>query len=186
VAAPLRCSFCGKSQGDVRKLIAGPEVCICDECVEVCNDIIADDEAKNQDVQGAEVAAGECSERDRKGIKELHDKWLAAERAGDATAIAAMSSGEAVWVPPDQPPVVGRDAIGLWFASRPYDSEVAKTLDEEVVSLDADSHIACMRGTYRLTLRDPESVSRGTFQRVMRKQPDGSWLVAFDIWTPAP
>jgi ATP-dependent Clp protease ATP-binding subunit ClpX len=39
----LRCSFCNKDQSDVRKLIAGPTVFICDECVEVCNDIIADD-----------------------------------------------------------------------------------------------------------------------------------------------
>ncbi len=40
---PLRCSFCSKEQADVRKLIAGPSVFICDECVAVCNDIIADD-----------------------------------------------------------------------------------------------------------------------------------------------
>ena len=42
--APIapRCSFCGKSQNDVRKLIAGPAVYICDECVELCNDIIAE------------------------------------------------------------------------------------------------------------------------------------------------
>ena len=39
----LRCSFCNKDQNDVQKLIAGPTVFICDECVEVCNDIIADD-----------------------------------------------------------------------------------------------------------------------------------------------
>ena len=39
----LRCSFCNKDQHDVRKLIAGPTVFICDECVDVCNDIIADD-----------------------------------------------------------------------------------------------------------------------------------------------
>src|SRR3989442_699532 len=38
----LRCSFCGKSQNDVRKLIAGPTVYICDECIELCNDIIAE------------------------------------------------------------------------------------------------------------------------------------------------
>ena len=38
----LLCSFCGKSQHDVRKLIAGPSVYICDECVDVCNDIIRD------------------------------------------------------------------------------------------------------------------------------------------------
>ncbi|MDR0842417.1 MAG: ATP-dependent Clp protease ATP-binding subunit ClpX [Acidobacteriota bacterium] len=39
----LRCSFCSKSQNDVKKLIAGPNVYICDECVDVCNEIIADD-----------------------------------------------------------------------------------------------------------------------------------------------
>jgi ATP-dependent Clp protease ATP-binding subunit ClpX len=39
----LYCSFCGKSQHEVRKLIAGPSVFICDECVELCNDIIRED-----------------------------------------------------------------------------------------------------------------------------------------------
>ena len=39
----LRCSFCNKEQTDVKKLIAGPTVFICDECVAVCNDILADD-----------------------------------------------------------------------------------------------------------------------------------------------
>ena len=37
----LHCSFCGKSQNEVAKLIAGPFVFICDECVEICNDVIA-------------------------------------------------------------------------------------------------------------------------------------------------
>ena len=39
----LYCSFCGKNQHDVKKLIAGPAVYICDECVTLCNDIIAED-----------------------------------------------------------------------------------------------------------------------------------------------
>ena len=39
----LSCSFCGKSQREVRKLIAGPSVYICDECIGLCNDIIADE-----------------------------------------------------------------------------------------------------------------------------------------------
>jgi hypothetical protein len=38
----LRCSFCNKAEPDVRKLIAGPTVFICDECVAVCNDILSD------------------------------------------------------------------------------------------------------------------------------------------------
>ena len=42
-ARNLSCSFCGKSQREVRKLIAGPSVYICDECVELCNDIITEE-----------------------------------------------------------------------------------------------------------------------------------------------
>ena len=40
----LRCSFCGKSQNEVKKLIAGPNVFICNECIDICNEIIHDDE----------------------------------------------------------------------------------------------------------------------------------------------
>lgn len=43
----LSCSFCGKSQKEVKKLIAGPGVYICDECIELCNDIIFEDTAKH-------------------------------------------------------------------------------------------------------------------------------------------
>ena len=39
----LKCSFCGKSQRDVYKLIAGPSVYVCDECVELCNDIVTEE-----------------------------------------------------------------------------------------------------------------------------------------------
>ena len=40
---PVICSFCGKSQDQVRKIIAGPKVYICDECIDLCNDIIAEE-----------------------------------------------------------------------------------------------------------------------------------------------
>ncbi|SHJ77150.1 ATP-dependent Clp protease ATP-binding subunit ClpX [Desulfatibacillum alkenivorans DSM 16219] len=42
----LRCSFCGKNQDEVKKLIAGPAVYICDECIELCNEIIAEETEK--------------------------------------------------------------------------------------------------------------------------------------------
>ena len=48
----LYCSFCGKSQNEVRKLIAGPSVFICDECIDLCNDIIRD-EAQTEGATGA-------------------------------------------------------------------------------------------------------------------------------------
>jgi ATP-dependent Clp protease ATP-binding subunit ClpX len=52
--ANLSCSFCGKSQREVKKLIAGPTVYICDECIELCNDIIAEE-------YGQEDSAGTTS-----------------------------------------------------------------------------------------------------------------------------
>ncbi len=48
----LYCSFCGKSQHEVRKLIAGPSVFICDECIELCNDIIRDEIAADHGGKG--------------------------------------------------------------------------------------------------------------------------------------
>jgi len=55
----LKCSFCGKSQDQVKKLIAGPEVYICDECVELCNEILDEEffEGKDKDSQQGEGAA---------------------------------------------------------------------------------------------------------------------------------
>ena len=49
----LYCSFCGKSQHEVRKLIAGPSVFICDECIELCNDIIRDEISSEHGGKGA-------------------------------------------------------------------------------------------------------------------------------------
>ena len=49
----LYCSFCGKSQHEVKKLIAGPSVFICDECIDLCNDIIRDEATSVESVSGA-------------------------------------------------------------------------------------------------------------------------------------
>jgi ATP-dependent Clp protease ATP-binding subunit ClpX len=49
----LYCSFCGKSQHEVRKLIAGPSVFICDECIELCNDIIREESQSEPGAKGA-------------------------------------------------------------------------------------------------------------------------------------
>ena len=51
----LYCSFCGKSQHEVRKLIAGPSVFVCDECVELCNDIIREEMQEKATVTGSKL-----------------------------------------------------------------------------------------------------------------------------------
>ncbi|MFY9384198.1 MAG: ClpX C4-type zinc finger protein, partial [Dethiobacteria bacterium] len=46
----LKCSFCGKTQEQVRKLVAGPGVYICDECIELCNEIIEEEIGEEGDL----------------------------------------------------------------------------------------------------------------------------------------
>ncbi|MFW5968577.1 MAG: ClpX C4-type zinc finger protein, partial [Persicimonas sp.] len=60
----VRCSFCGKEARDVRKLIAGPKVHICDECVSLCREIIEEDK--------------EAEPPRRKGLEEMRPKEIKA------------------------------------------------------------------------------------------------------------
>ena len=64
----LKCSFCGKSQDQVKKLIAGPEVYICDECVELCNEILDEEFFENKEKEGSEV-----EEKEEKPIPKPHE-----------------------------------------------------------------------------------------------------------------
>jgi ATP-dependent Clp protease ATP-binding subunit ClpX len=80
----LRCSFCNKDQNDVRKLIAGPTVFICDECVEVCNDIIADDNRESRSVRSALPSPPE--------IKKFLDEYvIGQERTKKKLAVAVYN-----------------------------------------------------------------------------------------------
>jgi len=79
----LHCSFCGKSQREVKKLIAGPNVYICDECIALCNDIIAE-EMEKDDVVGA--AEGVPSPAEIKKV--LDDYVIGQDRAKKVLSVA--------------------------------------------------------------------------------------------------
>ena len=83
----LKCSFCGKSQKQVRKLIAGPGVYICDECIELCNEIIEEE-------LGAEVAEGveEIDLPKPREIKGFLDEYvIGQDQAKKALAVAVYN-----------------------------------------------------------------------------------------------
>ncbi|MGZ8163411.1 MAG: ATP-dependent Clp protease ATP-binding subunit ClpX, partial [Methylobacter sp.] len=83
----LYCSFCGKSQHEVRKLIAGPSVYVCDECVDLCNDIIKDE---LQDESSFSFGGGELPKP--KEIKEELDNYvIGQENAKKILAVAVYN-----------------------------------------------------------------------------------------------
>ncbi|MGD0626947.1 MAG: ATP-dependent Clp protease ATP-binding subunit ClpX [Thermodesulfobacteriota bacterium] len=79
----LFCSFCGKSQGEVKKLIAGPAVYICDECVALCNDIIS------EEVEKEEAALRKLAVPKPAEIRNILDQYvIGQERAKKILAVA--------------------------------------------------------------------------------------------------
>ena len=81
----LYCSFCGKSQHEVRKLIAGPSVFICDECVELCNDIIREELEESSDT-------GHDSLPKPQEINEVLDEYVIGQhRAKEAKKILSVA-----------------------------------------------------------------------------------------------
>src|SRR3954469_7647880 len=79
----LSCSFCGKNQKEVKKLIAGPTVYICDECIGLCNDIIAE-EIEHEERKDQKIRIPRPSE-----IKSILDEYVVGqERAKKTLAVA--------------------------------------------------------------------------------------------------
>ncbi len=93
----LSCSFCGKSQREVRKLIAGPTVYICDECIRLCNDIIAE-EGQHQDDEPAPESIPKPKE-----IKDHLDAYVVGqERAKKVLAVAVYNHYKRIFSRVDQ------------------------------------------------------------------------------------
>jgi ATP-dependent Clp protease ATP-binding subunit ClpX len=79
----LSCSFCGKSQKEVEKLIAGPNVYICNECIDLCNDIISEDKTQNDKKQITDNVPTPVA------IKEFLDEYvIGQERAKKVISVA--------------------------------------------------------------------------------------------------
>ncbi|MDC0198635.1 ATP-dependent protease ATP-binding subunit ClpX [Pseudomonadota bacterium] len=81
----LSCTFCGKGQEEVRKLIAGPSVYICDECVDLCNDII-EEEVKAEDEEALDVLPSPLEI-----FKQLDDYVIGQEKAKKTLSVAVYN-----------------------------------------------------------------------------------------------
>ncbi len=91
----LQCSFCGKSQRQVRKLIAGPGVYICDECIELCNEII------DEEFSGPEVLKEDDLPKPREINRILNEYVIGQEEAKRVLAVAVYNHYKRIQMGPE-------------------------------------------------------------------------------------
>ncbi len=92
----VKCSFCGKSQKQVKKLIAGPGVYICDECIDLCNDIIAEELAETNEMSFDELP------KPREIFEFLNDYVIGQEYAKKILSVAVYNHYKRVQAGPTQ------------------------------------------------------------------------------------
>ncbi|MFL5290649.1 MAG: ClpX C4-type zinc finger protein, partial [Myxococcales bacterium] len=109
----LSCSFCGKGQREVRKLIAGPTVYICDECIKLCNDIIAEESEREENRPAVALPAPV-------EIKTFLDDYvIGQDRAKKILAVAVYNHYKRIY---SRKPA--RQRPGMQAARQPTDADV--------------------------------------------------------------
>ena len=108
-SSPLRCSFCGKSQDRVRKLVAGPGVFICDQCIHLCNEVLESDAQTRRlsigpDTEVAEVLLDELrinatglrqsEDQLQRAVNLLRKNHVPWSRIGEAVGISRQAAWE--------------------------------------------------------------------------------------------
>lgn len=128
--------------------------------------------------------AVEPSIGDENALNSLVAEFMVAINEGDADAVAALYASDAVRMPPGALTVSGREAIrqNLSQTFEAADIEVQVQIEETKFS----GELAYVQGTYALitTPRDGSGSTevQGNWMRLMRREPDGAWLVASELW----
>jgi uncharacterized protein (TIGR02246 family) len=123
---------------------------------------------------GESVALDSAS---RGAIEATVDRYVAASNEGDAEGLAALYADDAVLLPPDHEPILGREAIGdFWKQGTDTGLEVS------TLRLEVDGDLAYLVGRYRLPPTVEEEADSGQYVLCLKRQTDGTWKVNADIW----
>lgn len=124
-------------------------------------------------------APAALSEADRQAIQATSDQFVQHILAKDWDALSQLYAEDAILMPPNQPAVVGRAAIREFNATFPPVS--AFSLTNEII--DGVGDLAYVRGRYRMTLAiEGSPADSGKYLEIRRRQVDGSWKFAADIF----
>lgn len=125
----------------------------------------------------------ELSEREVREINELHDRWIAKELAGHSSQLLDLCVEESQWIPPDAPPLRGKEAIAKYLAAT---KGALQEVDVDDMFIGGSDTTAYLTSNY-CTRFLPEGASEtqevtGTHLWVLQKQA-GEWRVVVIMWS---
>lgn len=134
----------------------------------------------------AEDPGPASTEEERKAIEELHERHVEAAMAEDVEAFLTTVTDDFRLMPPNDPGAQGREAVRVWFEATFAAFSIAE-LEFPTTELHIDRDWALQHYTYDWTLT-PDAGGEpirdlGDGMYVYRRLPDGSWLIAYDLWT---
>jgi uncharacterized protein (TIGR02246 family) len=125
---------------------------------------------------------GSFLQADQAALRTDTEQWNRLANAADWARLAALYTDNAVLLPPNGAMVRGRASIQTWMAAFPK----IQTISAQVQEIDGRGDLAYVRGTYTLNLAQqgevPPVKDVGKYVEIHRKQPDGSWSIALDIF----
>ena len=125
----------------------------------------------------------EISQQDLNKIKEVHDLWIAKELEGNGSEVIALCTPDIRWLPPNNPPIVGKEEIAKYLADHPTKVE---SIDIYDLCIHGNGSLAYLIGNYRTHyLTEDHSrlhESTGTHLWVLRKEVN-YWRVAVVTWS---
>ena len=125
----------------------------------------------------------EISQHDLKKIKDVHDLWIAKELAGNGSEVIDLCTEDILWLPPNAPPIMGKEEIAKHLAADPTKVE---SIDVSDVCIHGSGSLAYLISNYRTHYLTPDRSgpheSTGSHLWILRKEGD-DWLVAVVSWS---
>ena len=131
--------------------------------------------------------AGDAAAQDRAAVDQVRLAFNAAFNAGDAKAMAGLADREAIWLPPGEAAITGLENIEACYAA--FFSKTRSTFELHPGDIEVCGDCAYISGAFNRmdssTANNSVQDIAGHYLFVLKKQADGSWKIARDIWNEA-
>lgn len=128
-------------------------------------------------------------QQDLAAIQEIHERWLNAELRGDHSQVIDLCTDDVSWIPPDSPPLSGKEAIASYLTENPVDLKDIQAKDLVIRGTGSVAYLTSSYHTWFKLPDDPKTQdaksheSTGTHLWIVRKNESGAWRVAIVTWS---